>query len=419
MIFRNTPHTLSDIPLAVQQSVTELSEHAPVIDDLVSKDIQFRDLFRLLDVLREGDRVLSRTLRGARGQTQALEKELGALRESVCISVIKSKAQGISEMLVGEKSAKRICKCMSEYESSSDVIVCLGSDCDIELFHRRSGKADRGGDKHAGVPVAACGKPCADTGTATRQASAQSGARKKSPHSARGASSRLQNIYGSENREEEAAEFVESATRSDVEAEVKHLSLLASDRSFDLGLSLFMCETLSAFGYNYELAKTIYRLLDAKPGCKHSIYRLRLMRCLQAFNGKRFLPIGAQLLDTVQNAQASVNKNSDKRPSMESLKVSSDNISEEFFVFVLRKCLKLLFKHLDGFSNSIAFPELVFFILERLRALKRNEEVKKFVARVESHAKYVEAERQKLGSTLSAKAIASFEKALRKMSTEA
>eukprot|EP00866_Antonospora_locustae_P000289 jgi/Antlo1/289/821 len=225
-------------------------------------------------------------------------------------------------------------------------------------------------------------------------------------------------IYSSEEREEGIAEFIETATKAEVEAEIKCLTLIITDKSFDLGLSLFMCETLSAFGYNYELAKAAYKLLDIKSSCKYSVYKIRLLRCLQGFNGKRFLPIGAQILETIENAQIAVNTSSEKRPSMDSLKVSSNNISEEFFVFVLEKCLKLLFKHLDTWSNSIAFPELVFFILERLRALKRNEEIRGFIERVESHARYVDEERKKLSGTLSMKAVSAFEKSLRRMSTE-
>lgn len=137
MIFKNTPYMMNEIPLAMQQSITELSEYSPVVDDLISKDIQFRDLFKLLDVLRESDRILTRTLKGARSQAQVLDRELDVLRESVCISVVKSKAQSISEMLTGNRSVRRICKCNTEYESSSDIIACMGSDCDIELFHRR------------------------------------------------------------------------------------------------------------------------------------------------------------------------------------------------------------------------------------------------------------------------------------------
>lgn len=262
-------------------------------------------------------------------------------------------------------------------------------------------------------------KECAGARHATGMAGASNTLEKKNQHSARKASSRLQDIYSSEDREEGAAEFVETATKAEVEAEIRCLSLIITEQSFDLGLSLFMCETLSAFGYNYELAKAVYRLLEIKSSCKYSIYKIRLLRCLQRFNGKRFLPIGAQIVETIENAQVSVNKSSEKRPSMESLKVSSDNISEEFFVFVLEKCLKLLFKHLDAFSNSIAFPDLVFFILERLRALERNEEIMKFIERVESHAMYVDEERKKLDSMLSMKAVSMFEKSLRRMSTEA
>lgn len=137
MIFKNTPYTLNEIPLGMQQSITELYEYSPVIDDLITKDIQFRDLFKLLDVLRESDRILTRTLKSARSQTEALKEELDVLREGVCISVVKSKAKNISEMLVGNRSVRRICECNTEYDSSSDIIACLGSDCDIELFHRK------------------------------------------------------------------------------------------------------------------------------------------------------------------------------------------------------------------------------------------------------------------------------------------
>lgn len=137
MIFKNAPYMLNEIPLAIQQSITELSEYSPVIDDLISKDIQFRDLFKLLDVVRESDRILSRSLRGAKTQAHMLERELDMLRQSVCVSVIKSKAQSISKMLAGSRSVRRICKCNAEYESSSDIVACLGSECDTELFHRR------------------------------------------------------------------------------------------------------------------------------------------------------------------------------------------------------------------------------------------------------------------------------------------
>lgn len=233
------------------------------------------------------------------------------------------------------------------------------------------------------------------------------------------ANSKLYRIFSSEDRKKLVAQFIESATDADIEAEAKYLSALITAEKFGLEFSLFVCETSALCHYNYSLVKAIYRLLDYKRSHRYSVYRLRLLQCLQIFNEKRLVPISSYLVEIIQHTSVQPVEGSAKRVDMECLKVSADSFTREFNDFVLGKALKLLFKHLNTFSDSIAFPELVFFILKKLGKLGKRGELTGLITKVQDQSKYIEEERKRLPGTLDAKSLASFGKCVKKMAEKA
>lgn len=135
MLFKNTPYTLLDIPQNSQQTVTELVSTSPTIDAATSKKLTKRDFFELVKVLKNNEMVLRRTLKTTQCQIADLDREFDALKETVCINVMKYKSGRISELLMEDTNEKEVCACGSS--DDSNLIACEGSDCEIEWFHQR------------------------------------------------------------------------------------------------------------------------------------------------------------------------------------------------------------------------------------------------------------------------------------------
>ena len=227
--------------------------------------------------------------------------------------------------------------------------------------------------------------------------------------------SRIQEMYDCEDSDQLLVSFIESATKEEVCAEVEYLASLVDTGNFGLEAAVLICEVLARCRYNYPLVKVVYEMLERKKEHKYSVFKLRLLNCLHDIGSRRFIPISTYLIEILRDSLRPAKGTPEKQFTMEHLKVSSDSISEEFNMLVSKKALRILFKHLDNFSNSIAFPEFAFFVVKELKGLRKSREIEGLVGRIEEHANRVERARKKLGGGFDNKKLADFEGGIKKM----
>ncbi|EPR79601.1 hypothetical protein SLOPH_1649 [Spraguea lophii 42_110] len=186
----------------------------------------------------------------------------------------------------------------------------------------------------------------------------------------------------------------------DIRYEMDTLYNIIMDKEYNLSLSIYFIDVLSLnmnSKHVTDFINLLFKIISCKRASKYLIYNLRIIHCILRL--KYFIPLTVELLVILKNSIKLKSNITGKKISYENIKIDSDRVdSLEYRNFVISESLKLLFSHINSFSNTLAFPELSKIVMEELKNVRIkefDEVVKEIIGMVDKHSKYVIEEREK------------------------
>lgn len=194
----------------------------------------------------------------------------------------------------------------------------------------------------------------------------------------------------------------EPITNTDSKNELDFLKNYIKLDNFELKVVIYF---INALPISTELLDICFEVLNKRQNKMYNLFKIDVIKRMNE-EVKRYVPIGKPLVEIILSCFNESNEKNDNKPKLSDknkskpikdaklgLKVSSDIVnSKEFNEKCIKKATRLLYKHLDNWSNTISFPELVYYIIEKLDF----NDMKDLVHRLKEHKIYIENERSKL-----------------------
>ncbi|KAM0678618.1 Nucleolar complex protein 2 [Binucleata daphniae] len=202
-------------------------------------------------------------------------------------------------------------------------------------------------------------------------------------------------------------------TKSEIDNEIAYLE---QQIHANIDVNLYIIEHLAKITNDHRFITVA--LQHIKLPLKYAIYNLRLLTSLQETSAC-YIPLGNHIINIMKDIKI---ENDEKMYfDMNRLKVGNDAIhSKKFCEFVFEECTKLLYKNVTTISNSIGFPEVIYWIEKELKKMSFegfcNKIVSDVINKLEKHKKYVIEERRKVKPSIyDVKDVKKIEKGINKL----
>lgn len=187
-------------------------------------------------------------------------------------------------------------------------------------------------------------------------------------------------------------------SKSEIDNEITYLESLINTND-DIQRTLYIIEHLASVTNDYKLVSI--SIQHIKKPLKYAIYNLRILKALQNIQEehKIYIPLANEIINILKDIKI---ENNDKMYfDWDKLRVGGNAIhSQKFCEFVFENCIKILYKNINLISNSIGFPEVIYWIEKEVKKLSFEGFCKKvcdnFINQIEKQKKYVIDERKKL-----------------------
>lgn len=142
----------------------------------------------------------------------------------------------------------------------------------------------------------------------------------------------------------------------------EEIEFLISQKEPDKLLSLFILEYLSNINNDEVFVDTAFKMLSQSP--RNAIYNLKILKLIN--KNKFYVPITNKIFEIFDSLK--VSSNEEIEVDWNTLKIENENVGNRYFIeFVIKKGIKILLKSLYKISNSMSFPGICTFLIEKLR----------------------------------------------------
>ena len=153
--------------------------------------------------------------------------------------------------------------------------------------------------------------------------------------------------------------------------------------------------------------------MDLKKEYKYSVFKLKIIKFLSKIK-TCFIPLSFHLIMILkQTDRKTVPMNkpiNSKKVKIDSKVAESDELKE----YVIDESITLLGIHLNTFSNTVGFPEVVSILKDELKNFTGNETIDEFMKLLTSHSKYLIKNRKDIDS-INKESMVEFECSVKKL----